>query len=80
MGNKVKKNRITTITDVLTQDDVKEALNTLIKLRANITDLVYVYRDRQGLTHVNYGESEETAVYMLEYGKHIMLTPDTEEN
>ncbi len=67
------------IDDLLTQDEVKEAINTLIERRADITDLVYVYRDRQGVIHVNSGEPEEIAVFLLRKAEYIMLSPDTEE-
>ncbi len=80
MQNKTRKKRITTVSDILTQDDVKDAINTLIEKRAEITDLVYVYRDRQGMTHVNYGESDEVSVFLLEKGKSIIMMPETEEN
>ncbi len=80
MQNKTRKKRITTVTDILTLNEVNNALDDIVEHRADINDLVIIYRNRAGEIHINYSSEQiETTVFLLRRAEHIMLTPDTEE-
>ncbi len=67
------------IDDILAQDDVNEVLNTVIKEKANITDMIVLYYDNEDTVHMkSTGPLNSRAVYMLEFGKFHILNDNSE--
>jgi len=70
-----------TVNDLLTQDDVKSTIATIIKDKAEITDLVVIYQDKEGF--INSHWSKETTldrrILLLEQVKIWMLQGDSDD-
>ena len=76
---------ITTVNDVLTEDNVRDAFARMVEELPNITDMVCIYRDRNGETNwkTTAEITIERVVSMLEIVKHCILSesdePENEE-
>ena len=75
---KGKSQRVTTIDDLLTSDDVKEILKDLVQGQAKIKDLVVCWTDRDGSVHAEVTDDtlESMAVWMLESAKKWIMTEE----
>lgn len=76
-----KIRKITTVSDILTQDDVKTVLDKLIKKQDDICDMICIYHNHEG--YVGYFVTSESTVeritYMMEQAKIWMLTEESDE-
>ena len=84
-GTKRQKRKVTTITtvnDVLTEDNVRDAFARMVEELPNITDMICIYRDRDGETNwkTTAEITIERVVSMLEIVKHCILTDSGDEN
>jgi quinol monooxygenase YgiN len=80
--NKTKlRRKQLTVSDLLTQDDVKTTIDTVIKDKAEITDLICIYQDKEGF--INYHWSKNTTldrrILLLEQVKFWMLKDDEDD-
>jgi uncharacterized ferredoxin-like protein len=73
-----KDEAITTIEDILTEDNVRDAFARMVEELPNITDMVCVYRDREG--SINWKCTSESTieriVSMIEIAKFGILAPE----
>ena len=76
-----RKVAITTIESLLTDDSVRDAFDRMAQELPNITDMICVYRDREG--SINWKCTGETTVErivsMIEIAKFGVLTPEEGE-
>jgi hypothetical protein len=70
--------RKTTVSDILTQDDVLSVLEDLANNKERIKDLIVIYTDSKGTYHWNVtgGTLSSTAIWMLEGVKLDVLDGD----
>lgn len=76
-----RKQKVVTIESLFTEDRVKDAFDRMAKELPNITDMVCIYRDREGAINWKVtSESEiERIVSMIEIAKFSILTPEENE-
>jgi hypothetical protein len=72
--------KITTINDILTQDDVKTTLSKVSKEQAEITDLICIYQDREGYIswYITKDTTLDRKILLLEQVKTWLLTGEDE--
>ena len=75
---KLPKRKLVTLNDLFARDDVNDLLATVDKHKADITDCVIIYLDKNRTYHwaVTKDTLESTAVWLLESTKHDLLHSD----
>lgn len=72
--------QITTIDNILAQENVKDTIERLTSEQAEITDMICIFRDREGA--LNWRVTKDTAceriISMLEQAKICLLVGDEE--
>ena len=81
MMPKARTKRLTTINDILTQDDVKETLSKVATDQAEITDLICIYQDKEGFINWHFTENTtlDRNILLLEQVKFWLLQGDNDE-
>jgi len=76
-----RKPWLSIIDKMLTEDRVKDAFERMAKELPNITDMLCIYRDREGAINWKVtSESEiERIISMIEIAKFSILTPEENE-
>lgn len=76
-----RKQKLVTIDSILTADNVRDAFDRMAKELPNVTDMVCIYRDREGA--INWKCTSESTieriVSMIEIAKFGVLTPEEGE-
>lgn len=72
--------QIKTVSDLFARDDVNDFLATVDKHKADITDCIIVYLDKERNYHwaITDNTLESTAVWLLESTKHDLMHSDDE--
>ena len=80
-SQRLKAKRVTTVTDLLTRDDVNGILAELNQRKDKINHLIVLWADREGKQHGLFTDDTlaSKAVYMLESSKFDLMTGDCEE-
>lgn len=81
-NKKVTKRRVTktTIESVLTEDDVRDLFNRMVKELSTVTDMICIYRDHEGQTNwkTTNGITLERILSMMEQAKFALLAQDSQ--
>ena len=78
--SKLKRKQLT-VNDLLTQDDVQSVLAKTIQDKAEITDLICIYQDKEGFInwHITSNTPPDRKVFLLEQVKIWMLEGDNDD-